>query len=119
MKNFYVTIPSDIIIQRIILSLQTTGEMSNNQLDVYTIFGIHDDINRLFTNEKFTLLNISWKKFQEQTKIDIWDLWPDLQVKESMFLLYSISYSFRITRKNEHYSMLVFIQSYISIIFHL
>ncbi len=80
LKNFYLTIPSDIIIQRVILSLQTTGEISNSQLDVYTIFGIHDDLNRLFTDEKFTLLNISWKKFQEQTGIDIWDLWPDLQV---------------------------------------
>ncbi len=85
MKNFYLTIPSDIIIQRVILSLQTTGEISNSQLDVYTIFGIHDDLNRLFTDEKFTLLNISWKKFQEQTGIDIWDLWPDLQVIRNIF----------------------------------
>jgi hypothetical protein len=85
LKNFYLTIPSDIIIQRVILSLQTTGEISNSQLDVYTIFGIHDDLNRLFTDEKFTLLNISWKKFQEQTGIDIWDLWPDLQVIRNIF----------------------------------
>jgi len=85
LKNFYLTIPSDIIIQRVILSLQTTGEISNSQLDVYTIFGIHDDLNRLFTDEKFTLLNISWKKFQEQTGIDIWDLWPDLQVIRNVF----------------------------------
>jgi hypothetical protein len=79
-KNFHLTIPSDIIIQRVILSLQTTGEIPNNQLDVYTIIGIHDNINRLFTNEQFTILNMSWIKFQEQTRIDIWDLWPDLQV---------------------------------------
>ncbi len=85
LKNFYLTIPSDIIIQRVILSIQTTGEISNSQLDVYTIFGIHDDLNRLFTDEKFTLLNISWKKFQEQTGIDIWDLWPDLQVIRNIF----------------------------------
>jgi len=81
-QNFYLTIPSDVFIQRIILSLQTTSEISNNELDVYTIIGIHDDVDRLFTNEKFTILNMSWKKFKEQTEIDIWDLWPDLQVNE-------------------------------------
>jgi len=79
-KNFHLTIPSDIIIQRVILSLQTPGEISNNQLDVYTIIGIHDNVNRLFTDKQFTILNMSWIKFQEQTRIDIWDLWPDLQV---------------------------------------
>lgn len=63
-----------------ILSLQTTAETSNNQLDVYTVFGIHDHINRPFTDKKFTLLNLPWNQFQQQTKIDIWDLWPDLQV---------------------------------------
>ncbi|CAF3754796.1 unnamed protein product [Adineta steineri] len=78
-KNFHLTIPSDVIIQRIILSLQTMNEMSNNQLDVYTIIGVHDDVKRLFTNENFTILNMSWDKFKQQTGIDIWDLWPDLQ----------------------------------------
>jgi hypothetical protein len=86
LKNFHLIIPSDVIIQQIILSLQTTGEISNNQLDVYTILGIHDDVNRLFTNEKFTILNMSWNKFKEQTGIDVWDLWPDLQVKEKDFV---------------------------------
>ena len=73
-------IPSDIIIQRIILSLQPADETSSSPLDVYTMIGTHDDVNRVFTNEKFTILNFSWNKFQEQTGIDIWDLWPDLQV---------------------------------------
>ncbi|UJR34036.1 hypothetical protein I4U23_021449 [Adineta vaga] len=78
-ENFYLTIPSDVIIQRIILSLQTTGEMSTNQIDIFTIMGIHDDIDRVFSDEKFTILNMLWKNFQKQTMIDVWDLWPDLQ----------------------------------------
>jgi hypothetical protein len=80
LKNFHLIIPSDIIIQRIVLSLQTTGELSNNQVDVYTILGIHDNVDRLSTDDKFTILNMSWKNFQKQTGIDVWDLWPDLQV---------------------------------------
>jgi hypothetical protein len=89
LKNFHLTIPSDIIIQRVILSLQTTGEISNSQLDVYTIIGIHDNVNQLFTNENFTILNMSWEKFKEQTGIDIWDLWPDLQViTKNLFSIY-------------------------------
>ncbi len=48
---------------------------------MYTIIGIHDDVDRLFTNAKFTILNMSWDKFKDQTGIDVWDLWPDLQVK--------------------------------------
>jgi hypothetical protein len=27
---------------------------------------------------------MSWKKFKEQTEIDIWDLWPDLQVMKNI-----------------------------------
>jgi len=69
-----------VIIQRIILSLQTTAEISTNQLDVYTILGIYDNVDRIFTNENFTILNMSWEKFHEQTRVDIWDLWPDFQV---------------------------------------
>ena len=34
----------------------------------------------LFTDEKFTILNMSWNKFKEQTGVDVWDLWPELQV---------------------------------------
>ncbi|CAF0740338.1 unnamed protein product [Rotaria sordida] len=78
-EDFYLMLPSDVIIQRIILSLQRTNETSNNQLDVYTIIGIHDNIDRVFTDENFTILNMLWNKFKEQTGIDIWDLWPDLQ----------------------------------------
>ncbi len=48
---------------------------------MYTIIGIHDDVDRLFTNAKFTILNMPWDKFKDQTGIDVWDLWPDLQVK--------------------------------------
>ncbi|CAF1085875.1 unnamed protein product [Adineta ricciae] len=78
-ENFHLTIPSDMIIQRIILSLQTTGEFATNQIDIYTIIGVHDNVDRMFTDEKFTILNMPWKTFQTQTGIDIWDLWPNLQ----------------------------------------
>ncbi|CAF0775569.1 unnamed protein product [Rotaria sp. Silwood1] len=78
-EDFHLTLPSDVIIQRIILSLQRTSDTSNNQLDVYTMIGIHDDVNRVFTDKNFTILNMSWNQFQRQTGIDIWDLWPDLQ----------------------------------------
>lgn len=61
--------------------MQKKGEMSNNQFDVYTIMGVNDNIDRLFTDERFTILNMSWGKFKEKTDIDVWDLWPDLQVK--------------------------------------
>jgi hypothetical protein len=81
--------------------------------------GIHDNINELFTDEKFTILNMSWNKFKEQSGIDIWDLWPDLQViiKDFVFL-FNICFSIRIIPKNEHYVMLIFILYYILIIFH-
>ncbi|CAF4315801.1 unnamed protein product [Rotaria sp. Silwood2] len=78
-EDFHLTLPSDVIIQRIILSLQRTSDTSNNQLDVYTIIGIHDNVDRVFTDEDFTILNMSWNKFKGQTGIDVWDLWPDLQ----------------------------------------
>ncbi|CAF1213343.1 unnamed protein product [Rotaria magnacalcarata] len=78
-EDLHLTLPCDVIIQRIILLLQKTNETSNNRLDVYTIIGIHDNVDCLFTNDNFTILNMSWDKFKEQTGIDVWDLWPDLQ----------------------------------------
>lgn len=79
-----MTIPPDLIVQRIILSLQTNTESLTNCLDVYTVLGTHDDVNVTFTDKRFTIFNRTWKDFQEKTGVDIWDLWPDLQVIRSM-----------------------------------
>ena len=108
-----------MIIQRIILSLQTTGEFATNQIDIYTIIGVHDNVDRVFTDEKFTILNMPWKTFQMQTGIDIWDLWPDLQVKEKTFSpKIFLRILFRTCRKNGHLQTLVSTPSYILITYH-
>lgn len=49
---------------------------------------MYDNVDRLFTDEKFTILNMSWDKFKEQTGIDVWDLWPDLQVITRISYIY-------------------------------
>ena len=88
-KNFHITVPSDVIIQRIVLSLQKLNEISNSPTDVYTIIGTFDHVNRIFTDEKFTILNMSWTKFNQQTGIDVWDLWPSLQVIVTRLTIHS------------------------------
>ncbi|CAF0902210.1 unnamed protein product [Didymodactylos carnosus] len=72
-----IFIPSNIILQRTILSLKT-GNTSSSHLDVYTILGTIDNVDRSFRHEQFTILNMSWTTFSQQTKINESDLWPDI-----------------------------------------
>lgn len=80
-QNPHLSIPPNVIIQRIIVSLQTTADVtSNSSLDVHTILGTRDHVHRVFTEKNFTILNLPWNEFHQRTKIDVWDLWPEFQV---------------------------------------
>ena len=66
-------IPSDFYVQNVDLNCECNG----STLNLNIVFGCKDNLNKIFNESNWSIMNKSWQQFKLETSINEIDLWDD------------------------------------------